>query len=74
MCFYLFECDPSAFLEKEIEFYEEVGDIREESYVDIYGNLVLVMKENQRKKLLKSNWLNSFDELEKLVKIWFSYM
>ena len=69
VCFGLFDCTPSEFFDKSFDLYEETGDLREKSYVDERGNLMLIITEKQRKKLLKTNWINSFDELESLVKI-----
>lgn len=66
-CTKIFDCTPSEFFDRDLDFYEKTGDFREKSYIDENGSLVLVVTKKQGKLWLKTKWLNSFVELEELV-------
>ena len=57
-CTYLFGCSIEEFFDKEMEFYDETGDFREQAYVKENGKLVIPLTQTQKKKFRKSDWLN----------------
>ncbi len=62
-CRALFDCTPEEFLNKEMPFYEETGDLREKSFVKD-GQLVLVFTEKQAKLFGVSDWILNCSEVE----------
>ena len=63
-CQLLFNCSTSEFFDKELDFYEETGDLRKYATVDKKGNIVLHLTKNKKQKLRESEWLISFKDLE----------
>lgn len=61
----IFGCEPSEFAYWELDIYSSTEDFREKAFVDVEGNLVLRLNEQQKEAFRNKNWGISVDYLRK---------
>ncbi len=61
----LFECTNEEFFDKDLEIYDEIGDLRKCAKTNADGTIYFTFSRYQAYRLKNSEWLNAFRDSEK---------